>query len=260
MNTAPGTNLFDLTGHVALITGGNSGIGLGMAEGLAQSGANVVIWGTNEEKNTAALDQLRKYGTRVIALLCDVGDETAVEASFAASLDAMGRVDSCFANAGVSGRAPSFLEMTADEWHRVLRVNLDGVFYTWRAAARHMVARGGGGSLVVTSSLAVLQGQARGQQYAASKGAVIAMMKACAIEFARYGIKANALLPGWTETPMTEGLFAWQRFSDNVMPRMPVRRWGVPDDFRAIAVYLASSATGFHTGDVHLIDGGYSIF
>src|SRR5437763_6606418 len=131
--------LFDLSGHVALITGGNSGIGLGMARGLAEAGADIAIWGTNEAKNEAAAKELEGHGTKVAAFRCDVGDEEQVETSFAATVDALGQVDSCFANAGVGGAASSFVEMTADEWHRVLRVNLDGVFYTTPAAARHMI-------------------------------------------------------------------------------------------------------------------------
>ena len=254
------TNPFDLTGRVALITGGNSGIGLGCAEGLAQAGADIAIWGTNETKNAAAVEHLAPYGVRVATFKCDVGEEAEVEAAFAATVEALGKVDACFANSGVGGAAKSFLEMTADEWHRVLRVNLDGVFYTLRAAARHMVERGEGGSLVVTASLAAIQGQAKGQHYAATKGGVISMMKACAVEFARHGISANALLPGWIETPMTEQTFGWDKFANAVLPRMPVRRWGTPADFGPIAVYLASPSTRFHTGEVHLIDGGYSIF
>jgi NAD(P)-dependent dehydrogenase (short-subunit alcohol dehydrogenase family) len=259
-SSSPSSNPFDLTGRVALITGGNSGIGLGFATGLAQAGSDIAIWGTNAAKNTAAAEVLAPFGVKVSTFICDVGDEEAVTATFAATVETMGRVDACFANSGVGGTAKSFLDMSADEWHRVLRVNLDGVFYTLRAAAKHMVARGEGGSLVVTASLAAIQGQARGQHYAATKGGVISMMKACAVEFARNGISANAILPGWVETPMTTELFAWDRFADNVLPRMPLRRWGTPDDFGPIAVYLASPATKFHTGEVHLIDGGYSIF
>jgi NAD(P)-dependent dehydrogenase (short-subunit alcohol dehydrogenase family) len=254
------TNPFDLTGQVALITGGNSGIGLGMAAGLAKSGSAVAVWGTNADKNAKAVEQIRSLGVDADSFICDVGDEAQVEASFAATLERFGRIDSCFANSGISGNGSSFLEMTSEEWHRVTRVNLDGVFYTLRGAARHMVARGGGGALVVTASLAAIQGQARGQHYAATKGGVIAMMRACAIEFARYGISSNAILPGWVETDMTEKLFAVDRFADAVMPRMPFRRWGTPADFGPIATYLASPTTRWHTGEVHLIDGGYSIF
>jgi len=256
---APG-NPFDLSGQVALITGGNGGIGLGMAVGLARAGSSVAVWGTNAEKNAAAAAQIRAIGVEAESFICDVGEESDVNAAFAATLDRFGRIDSCFANSGIGGSAPSFLDMTADEWHRVLRVNLDGVFFTLRGAARHMVARGGGGALVVTASLAAIQGQAKGQHYAATKGGVISMMRACAVEFARHGISANAILPGWVETDMTAPLFGWDRFHDSVMPRMPFRRWGTPADFAPIACYLASPATRWHTGEVHLIDGGYSIF
>jgi NAD(P)-dependent dehydrogenase (short-subunit alcohol dehydrogenase family) len=257
-------NLFDLTGHVALVTGGNSGIGLGMARGLVQAGADVAIWGTNEAKNEAAaaeLDELASAaGSRVFALRCDVGDDEEVDAAFAATVDALGKVDSCFANAGVPGGGSGFIDMSTDEWRRVMRVNMDGAFFTLRAAARHMVERGGGGSLVGTASLAVLEGQPRGQHYAASKGGLVAMIKACAVELARYGIRANALLPGGIDTPMDSPALNWDRFRDRVLPRVPLRRWGVPDDLAGIAVYLASPASGYHTGDSFLIDGGYAIF
>ena len=145
---------FDLAGKVALVTGGNSGIGLGMAEGLARAGASVCIWGTNEDKNAAALKQLQSHGGKAMALRCDVADEAAVERALADTVSAFGRVDSCFANAGVSGRggAGGFDKMTTAEWRRVMSVNLDGAFFTLRTAARHMIERGGGGSLSVTSS------------------------------------------------------------------------------------------------------------
>jgi len=253
---------FDLTGKVALITGGNSGIGLGMADALAAAGAGVSIWGTNPDKNAAATKQLAAHGGQVQALLCDVADESAVERSFAETVKTFGRVDACFANAGVSGRSggQSFTEMTTEEWRRVLGVNLDGAFFTLRAAARHMTQREGGGSLVVTASLAAISGQARGEHYAATKGAVIAMMKAIAVEFARHGVRANAILPGWIETAMTERAFHWDKFVERVLPRVPVRRWGVPEDFGGIAVYLTSDASAYHTGDTFVIDGGYAIF
>lgn len=251
---------FDLTGKVALVTGGNSGIGLGMAEGLVQAGARVCIWGTNETKNAAALDRLGRHGPRGLALRCDVGDEEQVERAFAATLEAFGRVDACFANAGVPPLVPSFAEMTAEEWRRVLRVDLDGVFFTFRAAARHMIDRGGGGSLVATGSLAAVEGRAKGENYAVAKGGVVAMVKGLAVELARHDIRANAIVPGWIETPMTEPLFKSEVFQNKVLRRVPMRRWGAPADFAGLAVYLAGEASAYHTGDVFLIDGGYSSF
>ncbi len=252
---------FDLTGRVALVTGGNGGIGLGFAEGLAMAGADIAIWGTNAEKNVASVAALSAHGTRVAAFACDVGDEAAVDTAFAQTLGRFGRVDGCFANAGVGGRGtPSFGEMSADEWRRVMRINLDGVFLTFRAAARHMVARGGGGVLVGTSSMAAIMGAARNEHYGASKGAVISMIRALAVEYARHSIRAHAVLPGWVETDMTADLFGSERFVGNVLPRIPMRRWGTPADFGGIAVYLMSPASAWHTGDTFLIDGGYTIF
>ena len=251
---------FDLTGKAALVTGGNSGIGLGMAEGMAKAGADLCIWGTNESKNAAAVKQLEQHGRSAVALQCDVGDEQAVDRAFAETVRALGRVDVCFANAGVPPLAPSFAEMTAEDWRRVLRVNLDGAFFTFRAAVRHMVERGGGGSLAATSSLSAMEGQARGQHYASTKGGVVSMVKAIAVEYARHGIRANAIVPGWIETGMTAPLFNMDRFRDKVLPRVPLRRWGTGADFQGIAVYLASDASAYHTGDVFIIDGGYAIF
>jgi NAD(P)-dependent dehydrogenase (short-subunit alcohol dehydrogenase family) len=252
---------FDLTGKVALVTGGNGGIGLGMAAGLAMAGAEIAIWGTNEGKNAAAVDVLRAHGVQAEAFICDVGDEAAVDAAFGATVARFGRVDGCFANAGVGGRGtPSFGEMSAAEWRRVMRINVDGVFLTLRAAARHMVGRGGGGVLVATSSMAAVMGAARNEHYGASKGAVVSMMRALAVEYARHGIRAHSILPGWVETEMTADAFASERFVGNVKPRIPMRRWGKPGDFGGIAVYLMSDASGWHTGGDFLIDGGYTIF
>lgn len=251
---------FDLTGHCALVTGGNSGIGLGMASALAQAGADVAVWGTNETKNMAAGERLAAFGTRTLSLRCDVGDEAEVEAAFATTVEALGKVDSCFANAGIGGGAPSFEDFTLESWRRVTRVNLDGVFLTFRAAVRHMKERGEGGSLAVTSSLSAIEGAARNQAYASAKGGVVSMMKGLAVELARYRIRANAIVPGWIDTPMTAPVFGWEKFADKVMPRIPQRRWGEPDDFGGIAVYLASDASAYHTGDSFVIDGGYATF
>ena len=252
--------LFDLTGHVALVTGGNSGIGLGMAHGLARAGADVCLWGTNEVRNKAAVEELAGHGTRVRSLRCDVGDEAAVEAAFAHTLAEMGRVDSCFANAGVTGNGARFVDTTLDDFRAVTRVNLDGAFLTFRAAARHMIDRGGGGVLVGTSSVSTVHGAPRAQPYAASKAGLTALVKGCAIELARHGINAHAIVAGWTETPLAAPRLHDEKFERQVMARMPQRRWGTPDDFARLAVYLACGVGGFHTGDEIVVDGAYSIF
>jgi NAD(P)-dependent dehydrogenase (short-subunit alcohol dehydrogenase family) len=255
---------FDLQGKVALVTGGNGGIGLGMAQGLAAAGADVVIWGSNPDKNAAAEKLLKKHGRRVLAQRCDVSDEAQVEGSFAAALKAMGRIDGCFANAGVSQARAPLAELPTKEWRRVLSVNLDGAFFTLRAAARHMVerAKGGapGGRLVGMASSAAIHGAARASSYAATKGAMLTMIRALAVEMARWQVTANSILPGWIESDMTAAAIGDAKFSAAVLPRIPLRRWGKKEDFAGIAVYLMSDASAYHTGDSFVIDGAYTIF
>jgi NAD(P)-dependent dehydrogenase (short-subunit alcohol dehydrogenase family) len=252
---------FDLTGKVALVTGGNGGIGLGMADALAEAGADICIWGTNPKKNEAATAQLKRHGRKVHTQIVDVGDERQVEAGFAEAIKVMGHIDNCVANSGVSGRGKgAILEMTYEEWRRVMRVNLDGVFFTFRGAARHMVERGKGGSLVAMASTAAIEGAARSSHYGASKGGVTAMVRALSVELARYKISVNSVLPGWIETEMTANAFGNEKFAANVMPRIPQRRWGTGADFGPIAVYLASDAASYTTGRDFVIDGGYTLF
>ena len=256
---------FDLTGKVALVTGGNGGIGLGMAEALAQAGADLVIWGSNPQKNAAAEEKLKATGVRVLSQVVNVADEEAVRAGMVEAVTKMGRVDTVIANAGIGGGAKSFAEFDTETYRKVLSVNLDGVFFTFREACKHMVERAGqgdkaGGSLVVISSLSALDGAPRNEAYASTKGAVISMIRAIAVEHARYGVRANAILPGWIATDMTAGAQGNDKFNDNVIKRVPMRRWGEPADFGGMAVYLASDASAFHTGDSFLIDGGYGIF
>jgi NAD(P)-dependent dehydrogenase (short-subunit alcohol dehydrogenase family) len=255
---------FDLTGKVALITGGNGGIGLGMADALAQAGADIVIWGTNAGKNAAAEDKLKAHGRQVLTQTINVADEQAVIAGMAEAINKMGRLDTVIANAGVGGGARSFSEMTTETYRRVLSVNLDGVFFTFREACKHMVSRAEagdpGGSLVVTSSTSAIHGAARNEAYGSTKAAVLSMIRAIAVEHARYGVRANSVLPGWIATDMTEGAQHNDKFNDQVIKRVPFRRWGEPEDFGGVAVYLASDASRFHTGDSLVVDGGYTIF
>lgn len=250
----------NLTGKVALVTGGNSGIGLGMAQALAEAGADVCIWGTNPQKNEAALTQLQATGAKAAAMICDVSDEAAVEASFAATVEQFGKVDGAYANAGVGGNGTPFIDIPTEEWRRVLGVNLDGVFWTFRAAAKHMVERGEGGRLIGTSSVSTVHGAPRSEPYASSKGAMISMVRGLAVELARHGITANTIIPGWIETPMTERSFGSEVFEGAVKKRIPERRWGTGADFGGLAVYLMSDASEYHTGDQFVIDGGYTRF
>ena len=252
--------MFDLTGKVALVTGGNGGIGLGFAEGLAEHGAGVCIWGTNKDKNAAAKEALERHGGRVAALQCDVGVEGEVVDAFAETLAVFGHVDACFANAGVGGGGAQFDAMTEAEWHRVFKVNMDGVMFTFREAVKHMRESGRGGSLVVTSSGTARFGAAGSEHYSATKAGVIALIQSLAVGQARYGIRANAVIPGWIETAMTERAFQTEAFQTRVIKRIPQRRWGQPEDFKAIAVYFASDESSYHTGDTIAIDGGVSHF
>jgi NAD(P)-dependent dehydrogenase (short-subunit alcohol dehydrogenase family) len=254
--------MFDLSGQVALVTGGNSGVGLGLATGLARAGSAVCIWGTNPAKNAAALDTLRTAGADATAMIVDISHEDAVEQGMADLVARFGQLDSCFANAAVTGKFgnPSFLDSTLDAWRDEMAVNLDGTYLTLRAAARQMVAQGTGGSLVGTSSLAARFGAPRDSGYAAAKAGILALMQSLAVELGKYRIRANTLLPGWTRSPQFDAWLDKPGVGEKIQARIPLRRWGEPDDWAGIAVYLASRESGFHTGDAFRIDGGYGVF
>lgn len=251
--------MFDLTGHVSVVTGGNGGIGLGMARGLAKAGARVSVWGRNEEKNARAVEELGRLGAEADSVRCDVADEAAVRGALDATLERFGRIDSCFANAGVIGQQ-TFVDMSVDEWNQVLGVNLTGVFLTFREVSRHMIERGGGGKLVVTASIGARFGIPRGEHYSASKAAVCALVRSLAVELAKHDIQANAILPGWIETDMTEWAQEWAKMNEAILHRTPAARWGKPEDFEGLAVYFASPCSQFHTADTVVVDGGYSVF
>lgn len=256
---------FNLAGKVCVVTGGNGGIGLGMAEALAASNADVIIWGRREAMNAEAVKKLEPLGTgRIKSWAVDVSDEAQVVKAMAEVEEEFGRIDNCVANAGVGRGAPSFHEMTLDTWQFNHRINMEGAFLTLREASKSMVKRSKagdpGGSLVGTASLAALEGAARNQAYASTKAGLCAMMRGIAVEYGRYQIRANSVLPGWIATDMTEGAQDNDVFQSKVISRVPIRRWGEPEDFGGIAVYLASDASKFHSGDTLLIDGAYAVF
>ena len=255
---------FDLCGKVSLVTGGNGGIGLGMATALAQAGSDVIIWGRSKEKNALASKHLRATGVRVFSVALDIADRAAVDEAMAQSVAEMGRLDCFIANAAVGKRGTPFLEIDTETLRDVAAINLEGTIWCLRAATQAMVERANagdpGGSIVGVSTIATFQGVSRNQAYAGTKGAMIPLLRSIAVEHARQGIRANSITPGWIATDRT----AWARedggASDAVVKRTPARRWGTPEDFGGIAVYLASDASRFHTGDDFVIDGGYTIF
>jgi NAD(P)-dependent dehydrogenase (short-subunit alcohol dehydrogenase family) len=252
-------SMFDLTGHVALVTGGNGGLGLGMAEGLAQAGANVCIWGTNEDKNALAVERLIRHDTKAYAQRVDVSDEQQVIDAMNELIERFGRLDTCIASAAVTigPHEPPFVETTLEQWQTFMRVNLDGTFLTLREAAKHMITQGTGGSLVGLSSIGAQIGAPRDEAYAATKAGIAAMMRGLAVELGRYGIRCNTLVPGWTRSPSQESWEADPALAAAIMKRLPLKRWGEPEDWAGIAVCLASPTSSFLTGEEIRLDGGY---
>ena len=251
--------MFDLSGRVAVVTGGNTGIGLGIGRGIGAAGGAVAIWARNQERNHQAVTELTAEGVRAMSAGCDVTDEDDVARALDATVEHFGHIDTLFANAGIMPDS-AFIDMTLAEWRSVLAVNLDGAFLSLRAAARHLVARGEGGSLVVVSSTAALHGAPRREHYTTSKAGLVGLMRSLAVELARYRIRCNALLPGWTDTDLLADARSFQKFVDNTVARTPVRRWALPADFAEAAVFLADPTITFHTGDTLVVDGGYTIF
>jgi hypothetical protein len=258
--STPASPFVSLTNRTVLVTGGNGGIGLAMGRAVGRAGAQVVIWGRDEQKNAHALVDLQSQQINAHAFQCDVDDEDQVEAVFAKSVAAAGgRIDSVFANAGHGGINTPFVDLSLDEWRAVMTTNLDAVFLTFRTAARHMI-EAGGGSLVAVSSTSAVHGAAGNEAYGTSKTAVLGLVRALAVALARHHIRVNSLLPGWTKTDMATANFGSDRFRSATINRTPVRRWADPSEMGPAAVFLADPAITFHTGDSMVVDGGYTVF
>jgi 2-dehydro-3-deoxy-D-gluconate 5-dehydrogenase len=250
--------VFDLKGRVAIVTGGNGGIGLGMARGLAGAGANVVVVGRNAAKSDAAVRELGKLGAEAMAITADVTDEATVGRMVQATRDRFGRVDILINNAGTNIRK-SLHEYSLDEWHRVMNTNLTSAFLCSRAVYPEMKAAGGGKVINIGSMMSIF-GASFSPAYGASKGGIVQLTKSAAIAWAPDNIQVNAVLPGWIDTELTQGArreVPW--LHDSVLKRTPARRWGTIDDMSGVAVFLASSASDFVTGTFIPVDGGYSI-
>jgi 2-deoxy-D-gluconate 3-dehydrogenase len=250
-------DLFDLHGKVAIVTGGNGGIGLGMARGLAQAGAAVAIVGRNAERTHAAVRELEGLGARALGVQVDVTDQSQVRQMVEQAQDALGGVDILIANAGTSVRRPPE-ELTLAEWSLVLEANLTGVFACCQAVYPAMRQRGGG-KIVTLGSMASLFGMGYSPAYAASKGGVVQLTRSLAMAWAGDNIQVNSILPGWIDTELTRAARASVAgLNENVLRRTPAARWGQPTDLVGAAVFLCSRASDFVTGVVLPVDGGFS--
>jgi 2-deoxy-D-gluconate 3-dehydrogenase len=244
---------FDLTGKVALVTGGNGGIGLGMAKGLAEAGATIMVAGRDGDKNKQAVKAL---GGNADSVAADMAEESGVRAVIDATVQKFGRLDILVNNAGINIRK-SPQDYSLEEWHRVLNINLTSLFVCCQAAYPHLKARGG--KIINIGSMMSIFGASFAAPYGASKGGVVQLTKSLASAWARDNIQVNAVLPGWIDTELTKG--AREQVSglnEKVLARTPAARWGTPDDMAGIAVFLASPASDFVTGTAIPVDGGYS--
>jgi 2-dehydro-3-deoxy-D-gluconate 5-dehydrogenase len=249
--------MFDLTGRVAVVTGGNGGIGLGMARGLARAGARVVVAARNEHKSSVAVKELKALGSNALAIGTDVTDEQSVNALAAAVAEQCGRVDILVNNAGVNIRVPAH-DLRLEDWHQVLDTNLTSAFLCARAVHPHM-KRTGAGKIVNIGSMLSIFGASFAPAYGASKGGIVQLTKSLAVAWAGDNIQVNAVLPGWVDTDLTRQTRAQvPGLHEKVLSRTPSGRWGVAADFEGIAVFLASNASNFVTGAVIAVDGGYS--
>ena len=250
--------LFDLSGRVAIVTGGNGGIGLGMACGLAAAGASVVVAGRDQDKSKAAVSELEGLGARALAVAVDVTSQDSCRAMVQESLDQLGRLDILVNNAGTNVRKQPE-DYTLEEWHLILETNLTSAFMCCQAAYPAMVEAGGGKIINIGSMMSIF-GASFTAPYAATKGGIVQLSRALACAWAKDNIQVNAVLPGWIDTALTvRGRRDIPGLEERVVARTPAGRWGTPDDFAGIAVWLASPASDFVTGAAIPVDGGYSV-
>jgi NAD(P)-dependent dehydrogenase (short-subunit alcohol dehydrogenase family) len=253
-------NMFDLTGKVALVTGGNSGLGFGFARGLAKAGSDVMIWSRRADRNAEAVAKLQEYGTRIMSAEVDVSSEEQIVAGVADLIKKMGRLDTVVANAGAATQSP-FHEMDAKTYHDMLNVAMHGSFFVLREGSKHMVERAKagdpGGSLIICGSGSIYQGVPTMAHYALVKGGLNSMSKTLAAELGQYGIRSNVIAPGFIITEMTmANPEVGKMLTEMVSKKTPLGRPGFPEDLEGAVVYLASDASRYHTGDTLMVDGG----
>jgi NAD(P)-dependent dehydrogenase (short-subunit alcohol dehydrogenase family) len=252
-STTPSTVRLD--GRIALVTGGNSGIGYGIARAFALAGAQVLIGGRNDARNAQTVESIRAEGGAIDAFGCDVSNEASVAAYVAHAIDCHGRIDVAVANAGgVESGVTPIEQMTTQEWRASLGVNLDGVFFLYREALKHMIPAGSG-SLVAVSSVAAIR-TSPAIHYAAAKGGVNSLTMNLSDKLGPKGIRVNAIMPGFVATPASERTLGNEKFLAALLRRIPVGRIGLPQDIAELALFLASDRAGFITGQSFVVDGG----
>ena len=247
--------MFDLTGKVAIITGGYQGIGRGIAEGLAEAGSDIVICARNYERCAEACSEIEKLGVKTLPIRCDITKTEEVKKLVSETVNEMGKIDILVNNAGVGGSEKPIIEMTDEDWDHAVSVDLKGPFLCTREAAKEMIKQGGG-KIINVSSIAAFIAMANMSAYCASKGGILQLTKVMALEFIRYNIQVNALCPGYFLTPMNRKFFESEAGQKIIKKNIPMGRLGNPEELKGTAIYLASSATDFMTGSAILIDGG----
>ena len=253
-------NLFNLKGKVALVTGGNGGLGLGMALGLAEAGANIAIAARNPDKTSDAIKQIEGVGVRAISVPTDVTKETEIESMISQTLDKLGHIDILVNNSGVTMRKEPE-DLSGDEWDHVLNVNLRACFLASKTVYPHMRDRGSGKIINIGSMTSIFGGGGSGAPYSSSKGGIVQLSKSLAVAWAKDNIQSNAILPGWFTTELTAAIPEGQKERYQLISsRIPAGRWGEPEELAGVAVFLASPASDYVTGSVIAVDGGYSSF
>lgn len=253
------SGMFDLTGKVALITGGNGGIGLGIAKGLAKQGAAVAIAARDEAKNAAALKELMAAGATAFAVRCDVTDKASVKSAVDEAARKLGGLDIVVNNSGTSRRAPELVDLSQEDFEYVVDVNLNSLHRVSVAVFPHIKARGRGKVINIGSMMAIF-GSPYASAYSASKGGVVQYTKACAVAWAKHNIQVNCIMPGWVHTDMTAAfLKMYPEREKEISKRTPAGRWAHPDEMAGTAIFLASAASDFVTGTAIPVDGGFSV-
>ena len=247
---------FSLKGKSGIVTGGGSGIGKAIAKGVVQAGAEIVIAGRNRERLKKAAGEIEKFGGPVIALQADVSRMEDIKNLVERTVKKFGKIDFLFNNAGVVRRAPSE-DFTEKDWDKIITTNLKGPFFLAQAVARVMISQKKKGKIINTSSLLAVQGGKRSPAYSASKGGLTQTTKSMANDWARYNILVNAIGPGWVKTELTEPLKQDKERYDEITKRIPLGRWADPEDLVGAAIFLASDASDYITGQTIFIDGGW---